>query len=370
MFKRLTIDNYRIFQHIQLNDIGRVNLIVGMNNSGKSSLLEAIYLLTSDEPGTSLAFILNERGEFISRINDPRYDRRVVGGYQISHVFFGHAPEKVQHVNIRADNGKSNYLDITLREVRSQKEVEGYQVSLFEEEEIDTEGRIQTLAFEHVRPGFEPKKETMRVVEGGVLPYRSSSIRGFTQPDQSSRLITTNYLGFDDLAILWDTITLTPREDLVVEALQILEPRIERISFTSRRTSNSGILLKLKGEQDPIPLGSMGDGMRRILAIIASLVCVDKGTLLIDEIDTGLYYAVLTDMWKLILEIANRRKIQVFASTHSWDCVRAFQEALKDFSESSSGRLIRLDKTGDTIKPITFTSKELDIAIKQGIEVR
>jgi hypothetical protein len=109
MFKRLTIDNYRIFQHIQLNDIGRVNLIVGMNNSGKSSLLEAIYLLTSDEPGTSLAFILNERGEFISRINDPRYDRRVVGGYQISHVFFGHSPEKVQHVNIRADNGKSNY---------------------------------------------------------------------------------------------------------------------------------------------------------------------------------------------------------------------------------------------------------------------
>jgi predicted ATP-dependent endonuclease of OLD family len=369
MFNRLTIDNYRIFNHLQINDIGRVNLIVGMNNSGKSSLLEAIYLLTSDEPSTSLAFILNERGEFISRMGDPRYDRRIIGGYQISHAFFGHSSDKVSQIAIRADNEKNNFLNISLQDARLLRDTQGAQASLFEEEEVDTEGRVQNLTFEHIKPGAELKKETMRVIEGDILPYRSS-VRGFTLPEQSSRLVTTNYLAYDDLAILWDTITLTPREDLVVEALKILEPRVERISFTSRRTSNSGILLKLKGESEPVPLGSMGDGMRRVLTIIASLVSVDKGTLLVDEIDTGLYYAVLTNMWKLILETANRRRVQVFASTHSWDCVLAFQEALKGFADPTIGRLIRMEKIDGGVKSIVFSAKELDIAIKQGIEVR
>ena len=369
MFQKLTIDNYRLFKHFQLQDIGQVNLVVGMNNSGKSSLLEAIYLLTNNEPGMSLAFILGERGEFISRMGDPRYNRRIDGGYQVSHAFYGHSLEKVQRVTIRADNGENHYLDMTLQNVRAKKDNGITQNSLFEEEDTDIERRIQSLIVEHARPGIDLKKESMRVVEGGILPYRNS-FTGFTLPDQSSRLVTTNYLAYDDLAILWDTITLTPREELIVEALQILEPRVERISFTSRRTSNSGILLKLKGEQEPVPLGSMGDGMRRVLAIVASLVSVDKGTLLIDEIDTGLYYAVLTDMWKLILETARRLNVQVFASTHSWDCVRAFQEALEGFSEPSSGRLIRIEKTNGDIKPVTFTAKELDIAIQQGIEVR
>ncbi len=369
MFKSLSIENYRIFRHIQLNDIGRVNLVVGMNNSGKSSLLEAIYLLTSDEPETSLAFILNERGEFVSRIIDPRYDRRVIGGYQTSHTFYGHSPAKGQQITIRADNGQSNYLHISLQDIRTQKDNTDSQISLFEDEEVAVEGRGQSLMFEQGRLGVASSRGTIPIAEGGILPYRSS-VRGFTLPDQSARLVTSNYLAYDDLAVLWDTITLTPREDIVVEALQILEPRIERISFTSRRTSNSGILLKLRGEQEPIPLGSMGDGMRRILAIVTSLVSVDKGTLLVDEIDTGLYYAVLTNMWKLILETAQRREIQVFATTHSWDCVHAFQEALQDFAEPNTGRLIRLEKVDGEIRPVTFTAKELDIAIKQSIEVR
>jgi hypothetical protein len=72
--------------------------------------------------------------------------------------------------------------------------------------------------------------------------------------------------------MFWDGITLTPKEESVVAALQILEPNVERISFTSSQSYNSGILLKIRGQHTPIPLGSMGDGMRRILTLAMAAV--------------------------------------------------------------------------------------------------
>jgi AAA15 family ATPase/GTPase len=106
------------------------------------------------------------------------------------------------------------------------------------------------------------------------------------------------------------------------------------------------------------------------LAIVASLVSVGKGTLLVDEIDTGLYYAVLKDMWKLILETAQKQNAQVFATTHSWDCVKAFQQALDEFQNPEFGRLIRLERIDNQIKTVPYLADELGIAVEQGIEVR
>ncbi len=181
--------------------------------------------------------------------------------------------------------------------------------------------------------------------------------------------MTTNYLLYDEFALLWDGITLTPKEDQIIEALQLVEPNIQRISFTSRQTSNSGVLLKLHKKATPVPLTSMGDGMRRILAITASLVSVEGGTLLVDD-QKGLYYEVLTDMWKLIFSIASKTKTQVFATTHRWDCVQAWKLPLTEEKDRRIGQLVRLDRDGEQIQPVIYSASELDIAMRQRIEVR
>jgi predicted ATP-dependent endonuclease of OLD family len=72
----------------------------------------------------------------------------------------------------------------------------------------------------------------------------------------------------------------------------------------------------------------MGDGMRRILGIASSAVTAENSILLVDEIDTGLHYQTQTNLWRLIVDISQRLNVQVFATTHSWDCIAAFQEAL------------------------------------------
>lgn len=369
MIKNLTIDNYRVFNHFSVDSLARVNLIVGMNNSGKSSLLEAIYLLTSDDVGSSLVYLLNERGEFVSRSSDSRYEKRPLGGYQTSHIFHGRDLKSGRVAIIRSEGERAASLQLSLGEARA-AQLHFPLLSLLDEEDLAPENRYLALNLEHKLAGREPTRETLRVTEDGLLYASRGYSHKLASTDQGSRFVTTNYLAYDELAVLWDNITLTPREDKVVEALQILEPNVDRISFTSRQTSNSGILVKLKNEREPIPLGSMGDGMRRILAITASLVNVENGTLLVDEIDTGLYYGALTDTWRLILETASRRHAQVFATTHSWDCVRAFQEALTESRDPNAGRLIRLEKQNNHIRTVTYSIDELDIAIEQGIEVR
>ena len=152
--------------------------------------------------------------------------------------------------------------------------------------------------------------------------------------------------------------------------MQIIEPDVERINFTSRPISNSGILIKLHGQDEPIPLRSMGEGMHRILALAMAAVTVENGVLLVDEIDTGLHYQTQTDMWRLILEIAERLNVQVFATTHSWDCITAFQEALAQSEDSSVGKLFRLSRKDENIRAIEYTPDELSIAVRQSIEVR
>lgn len=362
MLSSLKIENYRLFNHFALDKIARVNLIVGTNNSGKSSLLEAIYLLTSNDPFTSLLYVLSERGEYYARPNDPRSENRFGGGYLASHIFYGHRLDQSNAIFIRGNSTEQPSLKIGFGESRASY---SGQRTLFEEEP-SLNGHTKGLIFELKKFGRVINDDFVPLAED-VIPrnYRRVSI-----PEQESRLITISSFEYDELSRFWDSITLTPREEKVIEALRIIEPKIERISFTSRQSSSSGILLRFQGEKEPIPLSSMGDGMRRVLAIAASLVSVDKGTLLVDEIDTGLYYAVQRDMWQIIFETARKEDAQVFATTHSWDCVKAFQQALDTFPDQKVGQLLRIQKSGNALKAVRYSATELDIAIQQGIEVR
>jgi predicted ATP-dependent endonuclease of OLD family len=370
MIRDISIHNYRIFKKLTIDSLSRVTLIVGANNAGKSSLLEALHLMSSEDMKSALFSILRERDEFVSRIPDRRIERTRYEEFPISQLFHGRITKTGSKINVISESEAVQF---------SMKVVEQYsqQQSLFDLREetgqserfdvgIDPDERISLLLLEKIRHKGKTEVEKIRIYEDGSIhlpsryPKAPAAVNG-----KSSKFLTTNYLGYNELAPLWDNIVLTPREDQVVDALKILEPTIERISFTS-----NGILIRLSGQSEPIPLGSMGDGIRRILTTVITLVNVGSGALLVDEIDTGLYYSVLVDMWDLIFQTAARQGAQVFATTHSWDCVKAFQQALKVQDKRDIGQLIRLDKCDDRIRVVSYSADELDIAINQGIEVR
>ncbi|MGK7955713.1 MAG: ATP/GTP-binding protein, partial [Crocosphaera sp.] len=184
-----------------------------------------------------------------------------------------------------------------------------------------------------------------------------------------SIFVPINYDYLDDIEKNWDLIQLTPKEDKVIEALQIINPDIERIGFTVSQYTKQ-IRLKIKGEDQPIPLSSMGQGMYRILGLITTAVILENGVLLVDEIETGLHYKAQTDMWRLLIKTAQELNVQIFATTHSWDCICAYQEALEDIEDKSVGKLFRLDSKYGKLRAVEYKADDVSIAVDQGIEVR
>lgn len=170
---------------------------------------------------------------------------------------------------------------------------------------------------------------------------------------------------------MWNDIVLKPEEALVLAALRILDPRVERIAAQSaqyRAPSRGGFIVKLSGENQPIPIGSFGDGMWRMLAIVIALTQCQGGVLLVDEIDTGLHYSVMSRMWKLMYQVAADLNVQVFATTHSFDCVHSFA-ALAEESVIPEPISIQRITAGKT-KAVPYNIDELRAVAAQDIEVR
>lgn len=370
MLRDLTIQNYRCFKDFHIDGLARVNLLVGMNNIGKTSLLEAVYLFVNRGAPQCLADLLNNRGEFVEQFKDynpmtGESTRHI--NYAAEHIFYDHQATLEKIICFKSTTESYPALRIYLQHSNLQDS--------FVQNLSETETNSLGLVFES-----EANKVIISINDDGLIESRwfkafrlpSKLVNFFPKSSQfitnRSLFLTTNNLNFEQLDALWSGITLTTKEDKVIDALRILEPSLERISFTSPATFNRGILVRLR-DQYPIPLGSMGEGMRRILNLAIAAVTVENGFLLVDEIESGLYYETQTDMWRFILEVAQKLNIQVFATTHSWDCISAFQEALDQLEDRSVGKLFRLSRKGENIRAVDYPAEKLGVAVRQSIEV-
>ena len=170
------------------------------------------------------------------------------------------------------------------------------------------------------------------------------------------------------IATLWDSVVLTPDEARVVQVLQIIEPTLERIA-TVGREYDSEVFVKLTDSEGRFPIGSMGDGVRRLLILSLSLIRSAGGVLLVDEIDTGLHFSTMARMWEMVIETARELGVQVFATTHSLDCVRAIAalyERKHDTRDLVS--LHRLER--GAARTVSYSAEEIATAARQHMEIR
>jgi AAA15 family ATPase/GTPase len=176
------------------------------------------------------------------------------------------------------------------------------------------------------------------------------------------------------LAKLWDQITLGPNEDIVIQALRIIDSNIERLAFVENEDKSGRLaIIKLKDSDIRIPLNSMGDGMSRILQLILSVFSARNGFLLIDEFENGLHYSVQEEVWRMIFKLATNLNIQVFATTHSRDCIESFTKVAVESPEE--GLVMKLSKsrlTSDNGKIIAtvYDKFELETITASDLEIR
>ncbi len=172
----------------------------------------------------------------------------------------------------------------------------------------------------------------------------------------------------------WDAVTLTSAEEEVTSALRLIAPDVERLNFTStpELPRNRAPIVKLRGQNTPIPLQNMGEGLNRMLGIALALAHARGGLALIDEFESGLHYSVLTDLWRLVFRLAKQLDIQVWATTHSWDCIQAFQRAaVADPDEEGMLFSLRVSQRDPgVVVAVPFSEEELSVATERDIEVR
>lgn len=151
--------------------------------------------------------------------------------------------------------------------------------------------------------------------------------------------------------------------------MKIIEPHIAQMSANVYSADRIVPIVRLAGSSEPVTLRSMGDGMVRLFHLALALVNSKGGLLLVDEIENGLHYSVYEDLWNLVFRTARDLDVQVFATTHSWNCIEAFQKAACA-DVASEGYLIRLGWKRDEVVATVYDESDLAIVTRDHIEVR
>ncbi len=366
MISSLQIQGYRGLEKFEMGGLHRVNLLVGKNNSGKTSALEAIFLLATRGDPSTLWQVLWRRGERLSATVHRTPDR--APDLDVSHLFTGHGMRLGSSFTLSAKNEKpERFLTFTLSEIKSEKDPS----------ETSKQARlIPSRVGLEIKGHPAPLIKQMPLSQSGGLDSEvlqsPRRLRRELLNEFPAQFITAESLDGSDLISLWDKVALTPNEERVVAALQFLDLDVQRIApqvggqyFYPR----GGFIVKVKGHSQPLPIGSMGDGMWRMLAMAIAIAHCKDGVLLVDEIDTGLHYTVMANMWRLIFGAAADLNVQVFATSHSSDCIRSLAElCYEETAIADNVTLQRIEKG----KPeaIPYTADEIEIAAERRVEVR
>ena len=394
MIRKLTIKRLRGFDHFEFRDLGRVNLLVGTNNSGKTTALEGIQMLSSPGDMNGIFRILSRRGEdWWDSAERDRPTRNV----DIRRLFYGHEIKKGSRFDVQAATDSrtqkfvAEIIDVSMLPFSGRSKLivpagrspglsipeappASGQPTLFapDDRREDSEELLSPSALRLTwdeKPGLDFAITINR--RGGVDPSF-----GVAEGGDKTWLITSAALSPGAVVELFEAIVLTPDEEMVIEALKIIEPSIERIATSGSErlrigpeTTRGGVLVRCKGIEGRIPIGSMGDGIWRMLGIALALVRAANGILLIDEIDTGLHFSVMAKMWRLIYETAKRLNVQVFATTHSRDCYESLAVICREQVAKGSDITIQRIERGKKVA-VGYTEQEIIAAAERGMEVR
>jgi len=294
------IENFRCFQKLCVEGLARINLIVGANNAGKTALLEAIEAVVSrDSPFLGYRASL-DRGEF-------RRGRRAEGDIaelDLRHWFHGHRIVHGATFSLRATGDGARFVSRTIETVPPTAPAPPFIPGGFQ---LVTE-----------RPGAPPMPALPLTADGLLGAGAPSTFKHFgLRLHPPVGFVTTNRLFPGELAQLWTNVVLTPGEERTIDALRLIEPEIDRIAISESDGTIAKVLLR--GAEGPVPLGTLGEGVSRILTLALYLARTQGGFLLIDEIENGLHWSVMPKVWRFLVETALAGDIQIFAATHSKD---------------------------------------------------
>lgn len=350
-YQNITINHFRGIQSLTIEDLRRVNLLVGRNNCGKTTVLEAFFLLS----GMSNPQLSDNIQHF--------RDLPLTADDDYSYLFWDFNFKNPISLKANLDEGEQRYLTI----YPSYKT--GNQTSVG----IPAIPSVSTDFGRQIAGIYIDSGNNAGGVFAGKISIKSWEIESHP-PGYKEKLrcafLTPKTLASDEVVKRIDALIIKKQLGKIISVLQHIEP-----SVTDIRIGRNSLIYVDIGKPTLFPMNIMGDGIRRILSILAVVADMQDGVLLVDEIENGLHYSSLAILWKALFVACREYNVQLIATTHSYECIEAFSNtyASIDLAAESEGdgiRLYRLDRQGDTHQVFSYTTSMLQAGLDAEFEVR
>lgn len=366
MYHSITVNNFRCLKHLKVDDFTTINLITGYNNVGKSALLEALWLHSApNNPDLGLR-LHGFRGidglDPATLLHDLYYNFNTKQPIKI--IARGSWGEKPKCLTILHKQVAETWIPFSQPNGSTKTRTQGTDSRALVNSELvwlytDEGGKRHESSIRWnaaLRTENEDRANLGIVIQATELP-----------PLPINVLFSARYreLANVDCNLFSDLIKLG-KDHLVVNSLRRIDDRLKKIVVLTTPTPT---LYADTGLEQFVPVGLLGDGVSRLLSMALAVFRARNGILLIDEIENGIHHSKLSEIWRNLSTLAKHFNVQVFATTHSAECIRAAHTALAaDSSEDLS--IHRIDQHEKGQLATTYHDETLDYAVEFDSEMR
>ena len=369
-FKSLKVENFRGLRNCEINDFAKINLFVGKNNCGKTTVLESLFLLSGISNPDLMIIAQNLRGIALSEPND------------IKDFFFEQKEENVmylagtQETTERKLTVNPYYRDTYVDQTNGSKEK---QVSRTKAAESRLDKDLSGLEYEFsVSTGRSqrPRKYNSRTIMEWNSDRRPPQTQLSLDKRYKEKLVAGGKfitqrggMAFDPVSV--DKMLGEKRKDVLLKSAQVIEPKIQDI-----KVGPTGVVSVDIGYDRFIPLSLLGDGLLNIVNIVSTIDAVSDGILMIDEIGAGLHVSCIKHLWKILVEQSRKCDTQMFITTHSCDVIQGlveFHEQKASLFSEDEGVIacFYLNKDDeDQVKGYRYSPEQVRQILESGTDIR
>jgi hypothetical protein len=352
------INNFKCFQKLTIPELGRVTLVSGRNNVGKTALLEGLFL-----------FLDRIRADMVLR----QYGWRGIEGVSSdpdamwAPIFYNH--DMSQEILISASiDGKRE--DARFRFNRNflppappSDRLPRHEQQISTNKESPSSVAIDAQYTDE--DGARIQLSHLSVDQQGQ-PYLHIEYARRKAPP-AIFLAAKKHMGSQETTNRFSKFVKEGREHEVVEFLKVIEPRLEGLTVITEGPA-SLVHGRLRGVSGTREIHLMGEGMEKLLNLVLAVAASRGGCVFLDEMENGLHYTGLPQIWSALGKALRDYDCQLFTTTHSYECIQAAHKGLAEMREDF--RHIRLERKGEEISAKLSNYEMIEAAIKANLEVR
>lgn len=354
--KEITIDKFRGIEGLTLKELGDINLIVGDNNVGKTSILEAVQLF--EKPWSIGTIIWDAR----SRTKSYRNPQGATFHSFISYFPYGVQEKKISlsvktecenfHLSIEGQVEKRIFRVPMLK--NHLEEDRNAQYRQFEE--IEDDCFVGTLSCNQLQTPVEIRAHEEMIggaaVKGKVL-FTIEFISAMAHMQQRSI-----------------NRTMVEHREEIVELLQLFDHDITGFELVQEEDYGPPMELIHHKSLGMVPLYTFGDGLKRVLKLASGVVQAKDGILLIDEIETSIHVSILPEVFRWFASACRQYHVQVIATTHSLEALSMMAKAMVEDKEQEL-TVYKIEKYNHRFFGKRYSEAQMDEVVnRQGLDVR